>query len=50
MPIKSLLFTNLQFPVITQEVDEEQFLLPEVGVGLPDFPSSFLTYLKKFTN
>ena len=47
MSIESLFFTKLQFPVITQEVDEDQIPLPKVGVGLPDFPPSFLMYLKK---
>ena len=49
MSVKSLFLTNLQFPVITQEVDEEQLLLPDTG-ELPDFLPSFLMYLKKFSN
>ena len=48
MSIKSLFFASLQLPFITKEVDEEQLLLPEVGVELPDFPPSSLMYLKKF--
>ena len=59
MSIKSLFFTKLQFPVIAQEVDEDHLPLPKVerkkkkvgvGVGLPDFPPSFLMYLKKSSN
>ena len=45
MSIKSLFFTNLQFPVITQEADEDQLPLPKIGVGLPDIPPSFPMYL-----
>ena len=50
MSIKSLFFTKLQFPVITQEVDEDQLPLPKAGVGLPNFPPSFLMHLKKSSN
>ena len=49
MSIKSLFFKKLLFPVIAQEV-EDQLPLPKVGVGLPDFPPSFLMYLKKSSN
>ena len=49
MAIKSLFFTNLQFPVITQEVDEGRLLSLEIGVELPDL-KYFLMYLKKFSN
>ena len=50
MSIKSLFFINLQFPVITQEVDEDQLPLPKTGVGLREFPPSVLMYLKKSSN
>ena len=50
MSIKSLFFTNLPFRVITQEIDEDQLPLPNIGFGLPDLPPSFLMYLMKSSN
>ena len=50
MSIKRFFLPNLQFRVTTQEADEEQFLLTEIVVGIPDFPPSFLMYLKRFSN
>ena len=49
MLINCFFFKNLQFPVITQEVDEEQLLLPDRGVWLSDL-KNFLMYLKKFSS
>ena len=42
MSIKNSFLINLPFPVIILEVAEEQLLLPEIEVELPEFPPSFL--------